>query len=71
MVKGPLVYCMEEIDNGKNLSALYVSTEQKIKEQESPLFGGITELILEGKRMEEATWDETDYTENIRLFYLM
>lgn len=57
VVKGPLVYCLEEIDNGKNLSELYVDTKQQITETESALFGGITELHFQGKRMEEAAWN--------------
>ena len=56
MVKGPLVYCFEEIDNGANLSALFVDAKQPIKEQKSELFGGITELVVQGKRMEEDSW---------------
>ena len=58
IVKGPLVYCLEEIDNGKNLSELFVCTDQEIKEVESDLFGGITELVVKGKRMEESSWKE-------------
>lgn len=57
VTKGPLVYCLEEIDNGKNLSELYVDTRQKIEEVDSELFGGITELVLKGKRIDEAAWD--------------
>lgn len=60
MVKGPLVYCLEEIDNGKNLSALYINTAQAINEIKSDLFGGITELAVQGKRMEEAAWSEEE-----------
>lgn len=60
VMKGPLVYCLEEADNGKNLSALYVSTDQVIQEQETSLFGGVTELILKGKRMSQAAWDESE-----------
>lgn len=60
VMKGPLVYCLEEADNGKNLSALYVSTDQKIREQESSAFAGVTELILKGKRMEETAWKESE-----------
>lgn len=58
LAKGPLVYCLEEIDNGKNLSALYVNTNQTINERKSDLFGGITELVVQGKRMEETAWSE-------------
>lgn len=60
LAKGPLVYCLEEIDNGKNLSALYINTAQAINEIKSDLFGGITELAVQGKRMEEAAWSEEE-----------
>lgn len=56
VTKGPLVYCLEEIDNGRNLSALYVDTGQRIDEVEAELFGGITELVFKGKRIGEAAW---------------
>ncbi len=60
VVKGPLVYCLEEIDNGKNLAELYVDTDQCIEEKESDLFGGITELTFQGKRIVEQAWSETE-----------
>lgn len=60
LVKGPLVYCLEEIDNGRNLSALYVDTRSPIAETESDLFGGITELNFKGKRMKETEWKEEE-----------
>ncbi|MBA4698064.1 MAG: glycoside hydrolase family 127 protein [Ruminococcus sp.] len=60
LVKGPLVYCLEEIDNGKNLSALYINTTQTIEEIKSDLFGGITELAVPGKRMKETAWNEEE-----------
>lgn len=60
VVKGPLVYCLEEKDNGKNLAELYLLTDQPIKEEPSPLFGGITELTLKGLRMEETFWNQEE-----------
>lgn len=60
LAKGPLVYCLEEIDNGKNLSALYINTTHAISEIKSDLFGGITELAVQGKRMEETAWNKEE-----------
>lgn len=60
LVKGPLVYCLEEIDNGKNLSKLYINTCQGIKEVQADTFGGIVELQCQGMRMSEEEWDETE-----------
>ncbi len=57
VTKGPLVYCLEETDNGKNLSELYADTSQEIREVDSELFGGIKELIFQGKRIRENAWE--------------
>ena len=60
MVKGPLVYCLEEADNGKNLSALYICADPEIREEKRELFGGIIGLTVQGKRMEESEWKENE-----------
>ncbi len=67
--KGPLVYCLEEIDNGKNLSALYVNAKAEIREETSGLFGGCTVLKFQGKRMKDSEWgtDELYGTHAVRL----
>ena len=31
-MRGPLVYCLEETDNGENLSSLYVDTKEALTE---------------------------------------
>ena len=59
IVKGPLVYCLEETDNGGNLPAIFVSTAQELQEQyEEELLGGVTTIQLRGRRMDESAWDE-------------
>ena len=58
LVMGPLVYCFEEVDNGKNLASLFVSGNQEIVKRDSDLFGGIKELVVKGKRMDESRWSE-------------
>lgn len=60
LVKGPIVYCLEEADNGKNLSALYICADQEILEEKRDLFGGIIGLTVQGKRMEESEWKEDE-----------
>lgn len=60
MVKGPLVYCLEEKDNGKNLAELYLRTDRPIQEEESSLFGGITVLAVQGLRMDAAAWSREE-----------
>lgn len=51
IVRGPLVYCLEEADNGENLSALYVDTDQPIVEEMTDLFGGSVILRARGQRV--------------------
>lgn len=57
VTKGPLVYCLEETDNGKNLSELYADTSQEIREVDSALFGGIRKLVFQGKKIRENAWE--------------
>jgi uncharacterized protein len=55
--RGPLVYCIEEADNGSNLSALYICTDAEFKEgTDSELPEG--SVTLEGKGFR--TCDDSD-----------
>lgn len=56
MIRGPLVYCLEETDNGENLSALCADTDQEITEEKSDLFGGSVILRARGERVVQASW---------------
>ena len=59
LVKGPLVYCLEETDNGSNLASVFVQSGQEIKEEyEKDLLGGCVLLKVEGKKLSEDGWDE-------------
>ncbi|MBQ6442671.1 MAG: glycoside hydrolase family 127 protein [Lachnospiraceae bacterium] len=50
--KGPLVYAMEEADNGKNLAAFFADTGIQPKEVfEKELLGGTMTLLVEGWRL--------------------
>lgn len=62
LVKGPLVYCLEEEDNGNNLSAVSVSPKAEIKEEfRTDILGGLPVLKLQGFREVEETWGEELY----------
>lgn len=67
ILKGPLVYCLEEVDNGKNLAAVFLDTKaepEEIFEQE--LLGGVTKLKIKGKKIKQDSWPEEErglYTE--------
>lgn len=64
--KGPLVYCLEEVDNGENLSGIYVDTKKGLREKFEPgLLGGTLTIYAEGKRILDTGWSEDElYKEN-------
>ena len=53
--KGPLVYCLEEVDNGANLAGLQIDAGKPLRERsDSGLLGGVTTVEAEGFRL---CWD--------------
>lgn len=57
--RGPLVYCLEEADNGPNLHQILLEhrSEQDIQ-YESELLGGLQTLSVSAKRMRSTEWGE-------------
>lgn len=53
--RGPIVYCFEESDNGKNLASIYLNTQKEVQEQYVDKLGGIVELTIPGKKMKNRT----------------
>lgn len=63
LMRGPLVYCLEEADNGPDLHTLYLARKPEISWQwESGLLGGVVTLSADGCRMSAGT-DEPLYYE--------
>lgn len=63
LVKGPLVYCLEEQDNGENLSALFVDAAQPIGvEFREDMCQGSQVLTLSGERLSQEQWGEALYS---------
>lgn len=61
VVKGPLLYCLEEIDNCDNLSAVFVDTSTAPTfEYDKNLFDGTTVLTLKGRRISGMNWKEDE-----------
>lgn len=59
IVKGPMVYCMEEEDNEPNLSTLFLDTTSKLEESyDKDLLGGTTVIKAKGKKLSKADWKE-------------
>ncbi|NLG84372.1 MAG: glycoside hydrolase family 127 protein, partial [Firmicutes bacterium] len=56
--RGPLVYCLEEIDNGPNLPGILLPVEAEVEARYLPDFlGGVVVLETEGLRLEEEAWE--------------
>ncbi len=54
LMRGPLVYCLEEADNGKLLPALSLGASSPLDEKRMPeKLGGIVEIRTEGSRLIE------------------
>ena len=66
IMKGPLVYALEETDNGSRLASLYVDTRAPLLEHFEPeLFGGVAVIEAEGLKISEKGWEDNRlYAEN-------
>ncbi|MBE5787779.1 MAG: glycoside hydrolase family 127 protein [Clostridiales bacterium] len=63
LMKGPVVYCAEEADNGKNLHLLQVIPEGEIREEWSDILGiTLPVLSIQGERKTPASTLNTLYT---------
>ena len=60
--RGPLIYCLEEIDNGPNLQAISLPVGAECEARYDPdLLGGMVVIEAPGLRMDEAGWPEGLY----------
>ncbi len=58
LTKGPFVYCLEETDNGDNLSSVLVNTEEVVEENtDNTLPGGLPILVYKGRRLTRTGWN--------------
>lgn len=58
IMKGPLVYCMEEIDNEANLPAYYIDSSSELKEYyDEKLLGGTMVIQCDGKKIVQDGWE--------------
>jgi DUF1680 family protein len=59
--RGPLVYCLEEADNGKNLDQLVLKTDAVLNpEMEAGLLGGV--VVLQGDAERETVETNSLYS---------
>jgi len=61
--RGPIVYCLDEADNGKNLQDISLPEDASfIAEFDEKLLGGVTVIKGRGLRTDETIWDGELYT---------
>ncbi len=59
VMRGPLVYCLEEADNGDQLQELYLQRQPEFEvKYEKDLLNGIVTLKTDGLRLAEEDWNE-------------
>jgi DUF1680 family protein len=58
LVKGPLVYCLEEMDNFPNLASVFVREDEEIEEQKGIETKGLMKLLFKGKAISSEGWDD-------------
>ena len=63
LVRGPMVYCLEEIDNGRLLSQIYVDADTKVNEMPpvENLVGEVPTLTYSGLRVKNVVADGSLY----------
>ncbi|MHA1793545.1 MAG: glycoside hydrolase family 127 protein [Promethearchaeota archaeon] len=61
--RGPLIYCIEEVDNGEGLDMVFVPKDAKLEARfEKSLINGITVVEVEGFKVEDKYWKEKLYS---------
>lgn len=56
--RGPVVYCIEEADNGKDLHRVFVAANAKFTDSyNADFFGGAVLLQSPAKRLDQSPWD--------------
>ncbi len=57
--RGPLIYCLEEADNGDSLHRIHLSKDTAFKEQfEAELLKGVLTLTCEGEVLTDTNWEQ-------------
>ncbi len=58
LLKGPCVYCLEETDNGANLTSVIVEANAVVQERDNDKLPGILPMLCyEGQRLTRNNWD--------------
>ena len=58
LLRGPLVYCLEGVDNGADLNAIELPREATFETQSEPgLMGGMVTIRAQARRISNGDWD--------------
>ena len=59
VTRGPVVYCLEEVDNGDQLQEVYLKEEPEFKTKYEPdLLKGVVTIQAKGKRVSRDGWEK-------------
>ena len=59
VTRGPIVYCLEEADNGDQLQEIYLKEEPEFQEKYEPdLLKGVVTIEAKGKRVSKEGWEK-------------
>ena len=59
VTRGPVVYCLEEADNGDQLQEIYLKEEPEFKTKYEPdLLKGVVTIEAKGKRVSRKGWEK-------------
>ena len=65
--RGPLIYCLEQVDNGPNLHEIYLPKEAKLEAKfEKDLLGGVMVIRAEAIHVSNSTWSNELYSSEIK-----
>ncbi|WP_160724392.1 glycoside hydrolase family 127 protein [Bacillus sp. USDA818B3_A] len=66
--RGPLVYCLEEADNGSNLHQLLLSSDGRLEvEEDENLLGGVRVITGEALKRKTENWGDALYRPNVKM----
>lgn len=67
--RGPIVYCLEEVDNGKHLERVFLPESAEFAIRHRPgLLGGLTTIEAEGLGRTADDWGDTLYRPAVSIF---
>ena len=56
--RGPIVYCLEQVDNGENLHGILLPRDSELKAEFEPaLLDGVVTITAQAERIDESNWN--------------